>query len=114
MRATGSQDWGAARVAASVHGEHVFGSGRDGIDVMVNAGVSYRLVGALRAGLEYVGQDLEGLFADSAERGARQFLGPTLSYALLDQRLTLVGGPAIGLSAAPPKILGRIGVAYQF
>jgi hypothetical protein len=114
IRATASQDFGRTRVAAAIHGERVFADDRDKVDVMVNAGVSYRFVGALRAGVEYVGQDLEELFADAAEGGARQFLGPTVSYALFDQRLTVVGGPAIGLSTVSPKILGRVGVAYEF
>ena len=35
--------------------------------------------GAFRAGVEYVGQDLEETFRDAAEGGARHFLGPIAS-----------------------------------
>jgi hypothetical protein len=107
-------DVGRLRLATTLHGEHIFSAGRDGVDLMVQAGASYRLAGAFRAGVEYVGQDLEETFAASAEGGARHFLGPTASLQLLDNRLTIVGGPSIGLSAWSPALVGRLGVAYGF
>ena len=39
------------RLAATVHGEHIFSDGRDALDLMVQAGVSYRIVSALRLGV---------------------------------------------------------------
>ena len=39
-----------ARIATTFHGEHVFSEGRDPLDVMVDVGVSYRVVGGLRLG----------------------------------------------------------------
>ncbi|HWW53833.1 MAG TPA: hypothetical protein VNY84_08685 [Acidimicrobiales bacterium] len=102
------------RLAATIHGEHIFAEGRDGVDVMVNAGASYRVVGALRAGVEYVGQDLEESLSPAAESGARHFIGPTASLQLLHDRLTLAAGPAIGLSALSPRLLGRFTMSYGF
>jgi len=102
------------KLELTVHGERVFASGRDKVDVMVRAGASYRVVGALRAGVEWVGQDLEELGADAAEGGARQFVGPTASLQLLGDRLTLVAGPSVGLSDRSPQLLGRFSVAYGF
>jgi hypothetical protein len=115
--------WAEAGVAADLHrahlgftahGEHVFADGRDGVDLMFRAGASYDVVGPLRAGVEWVGQDLEEAFNDGAEGGARQFVGPTASVRLLQDRLTVVGGPSFGLSPQSPRLLGRIALAYGF
>jgi hypothetical protein len=102
------------RLGGTVHAEHVFVDGRDGVDVMLKAGASYHVIDPLRLGVEWVGQDLEETFKDGAEGGARQFVGPFASVQLLDNRLTLVGGPALGLSTGSPKVLGRLAIAYGF
>lgn len=102
------------RIATTLHGEHVFADGKDAADLMVNAGASYRLVGDFRVGVEYVGQDLEETFALRAEGGARHFVGPIASLQLLQRRLSLVAGPAVGLSATSPRLLGRLAIAYGF
>jgi hypothetical protein len=107
-------DVGRLRLATTVHGEHVFSTGRDGVDLMVQAGASYRLFGAFRAGVEYVGQDLEEAFADGAEGGARHFVGPVASMQLLNDRLSIVAGPSVGLSQWSPAFVGRAAVAYGF
>jgi hypothetical protein len=91
-RAALGHDEGRARLAVSVHGERIFDGARDAVDVMVTAGASFRLVESLRAGLEYVGQDLEGMVDDDAEGGARHIVGPMLAATLWNERLTLVGG----------------------
>ena len=56
-----------------------------------------RRQGGFRAGLEWVGQDLEETFSPGAEGGARMFFGPIASLQLLRDRLTLVAGPSLGL-----------------
>ncbi len=114
IQASFSGDFNRVRVATTLHGEHVFSPGRDPLDVMVQAGVSYRLVGALRAGVEYVGQDLEESFSAGAENGARHFVGPIASLQLLENRFTVVAGPSIGLTAQSPAVLGRVAAAYNF
>jgi hypothetical protein len=105
---------GRARLALSVHGERVFTPGRDGFDVMVTAGADMRVAGPLRAGIEYVGQDLEGLAEPDAEGGARHIVGGMLSMRLLSDRLSLVGGPAVGLGGPSPRAIGRAAIAYGF
>jgi hypothetical protein len=107
-------DIGRLRLATTFHGEHIFSPGRDAIDLMVQAGASYRLVGHFRAGVEYVGQDLEEVVSDAAEGGARHFIGPTASLQLLQDRLSIVAGPSVGLSAWSPAFVGRLAVAYGF
>jgi hypothetical protein len=109
-----TEDVGRARFAQTVHGEHIFAQGRDSVDVMVMAGATYRVLGPFRAGVEYVGQDIEESFDAEAEGGVRHFVGPTASVQLLDERLSIVGGPSVGLSYASPKLLGRVGLAYSF
>jgi hypothetical protein len=102
------------RLGLTTHGEHVFATGRDGLDVMVKAGASYRVLDWLRAGVEWVGQDLEETVKGAAEGGARQFVGPVAAANLMHDRLTVVAGPSVGLSDRSPRLLGRIAVAYGF
>src|SRR5437870_2403648 len=98
-RLTLGQDAGRTRLAASLHGERLFASGRDSVDLVGTAGATVRMTEVVRAGVEYVGQDLEGMFGDEAEGGARHILGPVVSAALWSQRVSLVGGPALALGA---------------
>ncbi len=114
VQASFSGDIERLRVAATVHGEHVFSAGRDPLDVMVQGGASYRLVGDFRAGIEYVGQDLEEAFTPGAEGGARHFLGPIASLQLLGNRLSLVAGPSVGLTARSPDFIARASLSYGF
>jgi hypothetical protein len=105
---------GRLRMAATVHGEHVFSTGRDPVDVMVQLGANVRVIDRLRLGVEYVGQDLEEAFSSEAEAGARHFVGPTASMQLLQDRLSIVLGPSFGLSDLSPQLVGRLAVAYAF
>jgi hypothetical protein len=114
VQAAFSGDVDRLRMAATFHGEHVFSGGRDPLDVMVQLGASYRVAGQLRAGIEYVGQDLEETVSPSAEGGVRHFVGPIASMQLLESRLSIVAGPSFGLSELSPRLLGRVAVAYGF
>jgi hypothetical protein len=114
IQAAFSADVQRLRLVTTLHAEHVFTGGRDPVDLMVQAGASYRVVGDFRAGLEYVGQDVEETFSAAAEAGSRHFLGPIASLQLLNQRLTMVAGPAVGLTARSPDFLGRFALSYGF
>jgi hypothetical protein len=117
VQAAVSADVGRVRFVGNVHGEHVFASGRDPLDMMVDLGATVRVVGRLRAGAELVGQDLEEVFTRAAEGGARMFVGPIASMQLLDDRLSLVAGPAIGVSQVTgeaPSFVGRVAASYGF
>lgn len=109
-----SQDLSRVRLAATVHGEHVFSEGRDPLDIMVQAGASCRLVGGFRLGAEYVGEDLEEAVSPGAEGGVRHFVGPTASLQVLHERLSIVAGPSFGLSRLSPEILGRAAASFGF
>jgi hypothetical protein len=114
LRLTVAQDIERLRLGATVHGEHVFATGRDPVDVLLLAGASYGLVGPLRAGLEYVGQDLEESWGDQAEGGARHLVGPELAVELLRRRLSISGGPAFGIGSQSPAFSGRFSMADEY
>ncbi len=113
-RVSFGHDEGPTRFAASLHGEHLFSAGRDAVDVIATAGATIRVLETVRAGVEWVGQDLEGAFEDEAEGGARHLLGPTLSATLFGQTLSATAGPALALGAGQRHLLGRVALAYQF
>jgi len=107
-------DVGRLRLTATALGEHVFESQRDGIDVLFTAGASVKATDWLRLGTEYVVQDLEGAWDPAeADGGIRHFLGANAAL-LLGRRVQLSLGPALGLSANSPRVLGRLMAAYAF
>jgi hypothetical protein len=114
VRVSLAQDVGRLRLGATVHGEHVLASGRDPVDLLVMAGASYAVTGPLRAGIEYVAQDLEEAVDDGAEGGTRQFLGPTLALELMGRHLSIVAGPALGIGSQSPAYSGRMSLAYEY
>jgi hypothetical protein len=113
-RAAGS--WGAGPLLVEVNGyvEHVFAAGRDSVDYAVMGGASWRLSDGLRAGAEYVGQDLEELGARGAESGARQAVGPTVAVSLDRGRYQVVAATLFGLGAQSPTALVRVGLLGSF
>jgi hypothetical protein len=110
-----SGDVSRLRLGGTMHGEHIFADGRDPLDVMIDLGASYRVAGSLRAGIEYVGQDREETFAAGSEAGTRHIVGPVASMQFFHDRLTLVGGPAVGLSPnASAHLMARVGASFGF
>jgi hypothetical protein len=112
---TGSWDIGRLRLAAAVHGEHLFAAGRDPIDLYVVAGASVRVASFARVGAEYVVEDLEAAFdgGDDAERGVRQYLGPDVAWSLFRDRLLVTTGAAAQLARAP-GVLARAALTYVY
>jgi hypothetical protein len=109
-----SGDIGRLRLGGMFHGQHTFADGRDPLDVTVDLGASYRVIGDFRLGAEYLGQDLEESFSPGAEGGARHFLGPVASVQLWNKRVTLIGGPSVGLSALSPDFVARAAMSVGF
>jgi len=108
---------GPLRTQMSVHVEHIFATGRDAADVMVTAGAAVRLVSFFSLGVEYLGQDLEATFISAggdAEGGARHLLGPTFAFALVDDKLSIVAGPAVSIGSSGSHLMGRLAVSYGF
>ena len=76
--------------------EKALASKRDQIDVITSLGIHYRLSDNFYAGLEAVGEDLEGFWdKEEAEGGAKMLIGPSLSLSPKKSRLSfaLSGGP---------------------
>jgi len=113
-RASFVQEFGRARFGATVHVEKLFDPKRDAVDVMAQVGASVRVHGPLRANIEYVAQDFEGIGSDDAEGGYKHFLGAGIAFELLERRLGVTLGPAITLMATGPKPLGRAAITYAF
>jgi hypothetical protein len=107
-------DIGHLRLGGMVHLQHTFAEGRDPLDVTVDLGASYAVVGDFRLGAEYVGQDLEESFSPGAEGGARHFLGPVASLQVWNKRVTIIGGPSVGLSAISPDFVARVAASVGF
>ncbi|WP_199269683.1 hypothetical protein [Mucilaginibacter lacusdianchii] len=84
------------RIGGNMRFEKAFASSRDDIDLVTSVGFHHRVWGSLYAGVEAVGQDLEGFWeADEAEGGARLLVGPSLNYVPIRSRFafSVSGGP---------------------
>ena len=100
--------------------EKPFEEGRDAVDLITSLGWHYRFGRALHAGVEALGEDLEGFWeAEEAEGGARLFVGPSLHWAPPAGRLyvSLAGGPIVyatrsGRTSDAPRPLGASGNGY--
>jgi hypothetical protein len=111
---TSSLDVDRVRFGGLAHAERAIAADRDAVDFYAAAGVSVKTVDALRLGAEYVGQELEAAWQpDEAEGGIRHFAGLTAAVTPT-ARLFIVGGPAMGLSRASPRVLGRVALTYLF
>jgi hypothetical protein len=114
FRAAGS--WGTGPLLVEVNGyaERVFAPGRDSLDYAVMGGASWRFLDWLRAGAEYVGQDLEEMGASGAEGGARQAVGPSVGFDADRGRYQIVAATLFGVGAQSPAALVRVGLLGSF
>jgi hypothetical protein len=81
--------------------ERPLASGRDAVDLITSIGWTRRLGRSLHAGVEALGEDLEGFWeAEEAEGGARLFVGPSLRLAPPQRRwqVSLAAGPVLRAS----------------
>ncbi|MCC8423697.1 hypothetical protein [Mucilaginibacter sp. UR6-11] len=95
-RVTASFDAPTWRIGGNLRFEKAFSSKRDGIDLVTSVGYQHRIVGSLFAGVEAVGQDLEGFWeADETEGGAKLLIGPSINVAPVNSRFSfsVTGGP---------------------
>lgn len=112
--AAASLDQGPLRLAANVRADKLFTTRRDAVDVFTALGASWRVFDVLRVGAEYVAQDLEELFGDDAEGGARQAVGPSVAVDLDGGRYQLALASGLGLGAKSPRALVRAALAVNF
>lgn len=95
-RVTASYDVAAWRLGGNLKFEKAFDKSRDDIDLITSIGFQHRITGAFFAGIEAVGQDLEGFWeSDEAEGGAKLLVGPSINVAPATSRFSfsLCGGP---------------------
>ena len=97
-RVVASYDQPRWKLAGNLLFEKAFSANRDKIDIITSLGVQYRITTAFYAGLEAVGEDLEGLWTpQEAEGGARILVGPSLNLVPNRSRFSfsLSGGPVM-------------------
>lgn len=84
------------RIGGNLRFEKAFSSSRDDIDLITSLGFHHRVAGSLYAGIEAIGEDLEGFWdKEEAEGGAKLLLGPSVSMAPANSRFSfsISGGP---------------------
>ncbi|WP_207535900.1 hypothetical protein [Desertivirga arenae] len=86
----------ALRLSGNMLFEKPFASNRDKVDFTTSLGFQHRIKGNFFAGVETIGEDLEGFWEkDEAEGGAKMLVGPSLNYRPSGSRLSFsaCGGP---------------------
>jgi hypothetical protein len=114
MLAAASLASGPFVMAANLQADKMFAAGRDSVDLITTAGVAVRVVGGLRVGVEYVGQDLEDAFEEDLEGGARHAVGPSVSLDLEGGRYQLTVATGFGLNAISPTAVVRAGFSFNY
>jgi hypothetical protein len=97
-RVAAGRSFSAWRVDGNALFEKPYSIGRDAVDLITTFGVSRRLFRAFHAGVELIGEDLEGFWEEEeAEGGARVLVGPSLRVAPRGGRwqVSVAGGPVI-------------------
>ncbi len=94
-RVTISYDAPRWKAGGNVLFEKAFAANRDKIDIITSVGFHHILLGKLYGGFEAVGQDLEGLWSNEVEGGAKILVGPSLNMTTNNSRISfsLSGGP---------------------
>jgi hypothetical protein len=97
-RVAAGRAFNAWRVDGNALFEKPYSIGRDAVDLITTFGVSRRLLPSLHAGVELIGEDLEGFWEkEEAEGGARLLIGPSFRIAPPAKRwqVSVAGGPII-------------------
>ncbi len=120
------------RATANMVFEKPLADARDAVDALTSIGLGFRLSERFDAGVEILGEDLEGLWeAEEAEGGARMMIGPSFHYRTAGRlEANLAGGPifllrdtrrgsdalrALGNSSAQDRgYILRASIAYRF
>lgn len=97
-RVTGSFESKRWKLSGNLLFEKALSDDRDELDFITSFGVQYSFSKSLCAGIETIGEDLEGLWdEEEAEGGAKIMLGPSLNYIPKSSRFSfsMSGGPVI-------------------
>src|SRR5260370_3322422 len=79
-----SSDVGPLRFVANVRAAHYFHGNRDSLDVFATAGAAVRVTPWLQSGVEYLGEELEGVTRWDLDvgPGGRHFVGPSTTVLI--------------------------------
>ena len=114
LRLLGTLNRGRLGITASSLVEVPFAEGRDAVDLILGAAISYAVTPRLRLGAEALGEDLEAAWEeDEAEGGARLLVGPT-AWMSLSPSVDLKLGGALTATAGGTGVLGRAAVGLRF
>jgi hypothetical protein len=81
-RVAAGRSFTAWRLDGNALFEKPLAEGRDPVDLITTFGISRRLTASFNAGLEMIGEDLEGFWeVEEAEGGARLLIGPSIRFA---------------------------------
>lgn len=97
-RVAAGRAFSAWRLDGNALFEKPYSVGRDAVDLITTFGVSRRFLRSFHAGVEMIGEDLEGFWEEEeAEGGARVLVGPSLRIAPPARRwqVSVAGGPII-------------------
>ena len=94
-RITAAYDAPRWKAGGNILLEKALVANRDKIDIISSFGFHYRLKGKFYGGFEAVGEDLEGLWSEEAEGGAKMLVGPSLNMTTNNSRISfsVSGGP---------------------
>lgn len=110
-----SSDVGRLRFVANLRAAHYFHANRDSIDVFATAGAAVKVFPWLQGGVEYLGEELEGLGGSEVDagRGGRHFVGPSTTIVLPERlRLNVTGGPLFTPIGSSLLVRGSVGYVF--
>ena len=108
-----SGDIGRVHLTGNVRAAHYFHAGRDPVDLYLSAGALVRLARWAQVGVEYLGEELEGLTGTDVDvgPGGRQYVGPTVVFGELGPcRLSVTAGPVFTVGTTGFLARGSVGV----
>jgi hypothetical protein len=97
-RVAAGRSFAAWRLDGNALIEKPYSIGRDPVDLITTFGVSRRILPSFHAGIELIGEDLEGFWVvEEAEGGARLLIGPSIRIAPPAKRwqIGVAGGPML-------------------
>jgi hypothetical protein len=108
-----SSDLGPFHLGANFRAAHYFHAGRDPVDFYLSAGALVRVARWAQIGIEYLGEELEGIGGTDLDvgPGGRQYVGPTVVFTGLGPfRVNLTAGPVF--TAGTAGVLVRSSIAF--
>jgi hypothetical protein len=111
-----SSELGRLRLVANLRAAHYFHANRDAVDVFATAGAAVRLTQWLQGGVEYLGEELEGVGGSEIDAGpgGRHFVGPSTTIMVPGStlRLNVTAGPLFTPIGSSLLVRGSVGYVF--